>query len=105
MVAPPMNRAILLLLGLLLLFCGTSCTRKYFAKVTFEYRVPGGPTDPAAEREIREKLPRFDRTIVVNSVRNTGLFEIGVYDRDPHYAAKRANDLMVKLRTDLHDPA
>lgn len=99
---PAMNRhkALATLLGLLLVLCCNGCSRRHYAKATVEF---GRPNDANAQNAIRALLPKDDPSVTLRTVRNTGLYEIGVYDLDPHNAAKRANELVATIHTSLND--
>ena len=83
---------------LLVLLCCESCSRHPYARATIEF----GPHDDASsEAAIRALLPPNDPSVTLRPFRNTGLYEIGVYDPDPQIAAKRANELVTEMQAKL----
>src|SRR5581483_5356261 len=72
------------------------CTpRQYFSKCTVEFADP----NPAQFEQAFLTAAGTDRkSASLKAVRNTGLYEIGVYDADPQQAANKANTIAVILQ-------
>lgn len=92
----------------LVLTLGPGCKRQYYSRVRVEYG--GGPVfgrapSADAEKVLRDLLPKGDASVKLEAIRNTGLFDIGVFSPDPKAAADRANELAVALGRTLNtDP-
>ena len=86
----------------LVLVIALGCKRQYYSRVRVEYRAPAGAD---AEKSLRDFLLKEDSSVKIEAVRNTGLFDIGVFSPDPKAAADRANHLAVLLGQTLNtDP-
>jgi len=52
---------------------------------------------------MRTLLPKDDPSVTLRRVRNTDLYEVGVYDADPQNAARRANELVAAMQSKLNE--
>ena len=99
----------LLIPGVLLLLCLPLFTigaglasyflpRQYYSRVRVEYKGP--------ERQLTEAFQAAQRSVKselrLRPVRNTSLYDIGIYDPNPQQAAEKANSLGVALRDTLN---
>ena len=97
------HKTLLSLFALLVAVFCPSCSREYYAKSLVEF---GPANDTNAMNAIRLLLPTNDPSVSLRTVRNTSLYEIGVRDRDPRNAAKRANEIVATVQKGLNaDPA
>ena len=94
------QRVFAFLLGFIISLCCGSCSRQSYAQATIQF---GPPNDANAESAIRTLLPKDDPSVTLRRVRNTDLYEVGVYDADPQNAARRANELVAAMQTKLND--
>ena len=79
-------------LGLFALLFVSGCARKYFSKATIE--VSGSNAEVIAQNQ----LPKDDSSITLKRIRDTNLYQVGVYSPDPEVAAKRANELVNNIQ-------
>ena len=98
----------LIFLTLVLVFA-PGCKRQYYSRVRVQYgsgavfgrAVP----DAEAEKVLLDLLPKGDASVKLQAIRNTSLFDIGVFSTDPKAAADRANELAVAMGKTLNtDP-
>jgi len=69
--------------------------RQYFSKCTVEYR---GLNPAEFEQAFLTAAGPDHKAASLKEVRNTGLYEIGIYDADPQQAANKANTIAVTLQ-------
>ena len=107
-----MNRATeskLVVAGVALILClpvfaavaGLYCyftPRQYYAETTIEFR-RSSPDD--LRKAFHTAVLPFQQSAEFREVRNTALYEIGVYDLDPQQAANRANTTAATLQQQL----
>lgn len=77
-----------------------SVPRQYYSKATLESR----STEPTAFlRALSAAAQPYRSSAEVREIRNTKLYEIGVYDTDPQQAAERANVIADTVQEKLKD--
>lgn len=72
--------------------------RQYYAHTTIEYK---GSNPPIFSKVLKEVPQSYRKEIVISKVRNTDLYQIGVYDSDPQQAAIRANKITLDFQNQV----
>jgi capsular polysaccharide biosynthesis protein len=93
--------ALILCLPVFAVAAGLYCyfaPREYYARTTIEYSRPN--IDDLRQAFSAAVLP-FRQSADLQNVRNTSLYEIGVYHLDPQEAANRANTIALTLQQTL----
>ncbi|MDR3406137.1 MAG: hypothetical protein P4L99_26865 [Chthoniobacter sp.] len=76
--------------------------RQYFSKCTVEFR--GTDRNEFVHAFLLAARP-YSKSASLQEVRNTGLYEIGIYDADPRQAANKANGIATTLQEKLKPAA